>query len=64
MEERKCSFCNRKIEAGTGKIYAKKDGTVYYFCSSKCEKNMIELGRVPKGSSGPSKGGRAWRGPS
>ncbi len=48
MEERKCSFSNRKIEAGTGKIYAKKDGTVYYFCSSKCEKNMIELGRVPR----------------
>ncbi|AET65310.1 50S ribosomal protein L24e [Methanothrix harundinacea] len=48
MEERKCSFCNRKIEAGTGKIYAKKDGTVYYFCSSKCEKNMIGLGRVPR----------------
>jgi large subunit ribosomal protein L24e len=48
MEERKCSFCNRNVEAGTGKIYAKKDGTVYYFCSSKCEKNMVGLKRVPR----------------
>ena len=48
MEERKCSFCNRNIESGTGKIYAKKDGTVYYFCSSKCEKNMVGLKRVPR----------------
>jgi len=43
-----CSFCNATIAPGTGKIYAKKDGTVYYFCSSKCEKNMIKLGRVPR----------------
>lgn len=48
MEERKCSFCNKTIESGSGKIYAKKDGTVYYFCTSKCEKNMIKLGRVPR----------------
>lgn len=48
MEERMCSFCNTTIAPGTGKIYAKKDGTVYYFCSSKCEKNMIKLGRVPR----------------
>ena len=48
MEERICSFCNTTIAPGTGKIYAKKDGTVYYFCSSKCEKNMIKLRRVPR----------------
>jgi large subunit ribosomal protein L24e len=47
MEERKCSFCNRAIEPGTGKLYARKDGTVYYFCSSKCEKNH-RLGRVTR----------------
>ncbi|HWQ18300.1 MAG TPA: 50S ribosomal protein L24e [Methanotrichaceae archaeon] len=39
MEERKCSFCNKVIEPGTGKLYAKKDGTTFYFCSSKCENN-------------------------
>ena len=26
----------------------KKDGSIYFFCSSKCEKNMIKLGRVPR----------------
>ena len=45
MEERKCSFCNKTIEPGTGKLYAKKDGTV--FCSAKCENN-VALGRVTR----------------
>ncbi|HSV42813.1 MAG TPA: hypothetical protein VLH13_05320, partial [Methanomassiliicoccales archaeon] len=25
-----------------------KDGTVYLFCTMKCEKNMIDLKRVPR----------------
>lgn len=33
---------------GTGKMYVKKDGAVYFFCSSKCEKNKIKLNRVPR----------------
>ena len=28
-EIRKCSFCGQDIEPGTGKMYVKKDGTVY-----------------------------------
>jgi large subunit ribosomal protein L24e len=56
MEERKCSFCDKEIEPGSGKIYAKKDGTVYYFCSSKCEKNMMKLRRVPRRVEWASKG--------
>ncbi|HNX40527.1 MAG TPA: 50S ribosomal protein L24e, partial [Methanothrix sp.] len=32
---------------GTGKLYAKKDGTVFYFCSAKCENN-VALGRVTR----------------
>ncbi|HNY34017.1 MAG TPA: 50S ribosomal protein L24e, partial [Methanothrix soehngenii] len=47
MEERKCSFCNKTIEPGTGKLYAKKDGTVFFFCSAKCENN-VALGRVTR----------------
>jgi large subunit ribosomal protein L24e len=47
MEDRKCSFCNRTIPPGTGKLYARKDGTVYYFCSSKCQNNH-SLGRVTR----------------
>ena len=40
-----CSFCNKEIEEGTEKMYVKKDGSIYFFCSSKCGKNMIKLGR-------------------
>jgi len=41
----KCSFCSKEIPDGTGVMYVKKDGTTYYFCSSKCEKNMLKLKR-------------------
>jgi len=43
----KCTFCGRQIEKGTGKMYVKKDGKIFYFCSMKCEKNMIKLKRKP-----------------
>ena len=43
-----CSFCGEKIERGTGKMYVKKDGAILYFCSSKCERNQLKLGRVPR----------------
>ena len=43
----KCSFCGNVIEKGTGKMFVKKDGKVLYFCSSKCEKNMLKLRRKP-----------------
>ncbi len=48
VEKRNCSFCGDPIEPGTGKMYIKKDGTVYSFCSNKCKKNRIDLGRVPR----------------
>ncbi|NPA86246.1 MAG: 50S ribosomal protein L24e [bacterium] len=43
-----CSFCGRKIPPGKGKMVVFNDGRIYYFCSSKCEKNMLKLGRNPK----------------
>ncbi|MEM0150812.1 MAG: 50S ribosomal protein L24e [Thermoplasmata archaeon] len=46
--KRYCSFCGNEIEPGTGKMYVKKDGSILYFCSSKCQKNMLKLGRNPK----------------
>ena len=45
---RTSSLCNKEIEEGTGKMYVKRDGSIYFFCSIKCEKNMIKLGRVPR----------------
>ena len=41
----KCSFCQKDIMKGTGKMFVKKDGKVLYFCTGKCEKNMIKLKR-------------------
>ncbi|MEK6808261.1 MAG: 50S ribosomal protein L24e [Nanoarchaeota archaeon] len=41
----KCTFCGEVIALGTGKMFVKNDGKVLYFCSSKCEKNMLNLGR-------------------
>ena len=48
VERRICSFCGNEIEPGTGKLYIRKDGTIYYFCSSKCQKNLLKLKRVPR----------------
>ncbi|MFP4654808.1 MAG: 50S ribosomal protein L24e [Methanohalobium sp.] len=47
MEHRKCSFCGEMLEPGTGKLYVRKDGTSFYFCSSKCQNNY-KLGRLPR----------------
>ncbi|MFP4400382.1 MAG: 50S ribosomal protein L24e [Candidatus Woesearchaeota archaeon] len=41
----KCSFCGTEIPSGTGKMFVKKDGKIFWFCSSKCEKNQLSLGR-------------------
>jgi len=48
VERRVCTFCGGVIEPGTGRMYIKKDGAVFQFCTSKCFKNMVELGRVPR----------------
>lgn len=40
-----CSFCGNALSKGTGLLYAKKDGSIMYFCSAKCKKNMLTLGR-------------------
>ncbi|MEF8848558.1 MAG: 50S ribosomal protein L24e [Candidatus Thermoplasmatota archaeon] len=48
VERRTCTFCGEEIEPGTGKMYIKKDGTIYHFCGSKCQKNMLKLKRIPR----------------
>lgn len=48
VREIKCSFCGSTIEFGTGMMYVKNDGVTLNFCSSKCRKNMIKLGRNPR----------------
>jgi len=41
----KCSFCDREIVPASGRMYVKKDGTTFYFCSMKCNKNQLKLKR-------------------
>lgn len=41
----RCSFCGKDFRFGTGIMYVKSDGTVYWFCSSKCRKSQLKLGR-------------------
>ncbi|MFH2106600.1 MAG: 50S ribosomal protein L24e [Candidatus Micrarchaeota archaeon] len=40
-----CTFCSEDLPRGTGLIFSKKDGTLSYYCSSKCKKNHISLKR-------------------
>lgn len=44
---RKCSFCGVAIHKGKGIIYVKSDGSILFFCSSKCRRNMLLLKRKP-----------------
>jgi len=45
---RKCSFCGKQIEPGTGLLLVRNDGALLWFCSSKCKKNALELKRNPR----------------
>jgi len=38
---KKCVFCGNEIGPGTGKMLVDHSGTVSFFCSSKCEKNVF-----------------------
>lgn len=29
-------------------MYVRRDGRIFYFCSGKCEKNMLKLKRNPR----------------
>ena len=53
-----CSFCGSGIEPGTGKMFVKRDGTIFYFCSTKCQNNQ-RLGRGPRRVAGTKAGRRA-----
>ncbi|MEM2289041.1 MAG: nucleoside-diphosphate kinase [Candidatus Hadarchaeales archaeon] len=44
MPERTCHFCGGGLEPGTGLMFVRRDGTVHFFCSSKCERNF-RMGR-------------------
>ncbi len=41
----KCIFCGCEQADFKGTYLLKNDGTVAYYCSNKCRKNHIKLGR-------------------
>ncbi|MAH32891.1 50S ribosomal protein L24e [archaeon] len=43
----KCTFCGNNMPIGTGKMFVQKDAKILYFCSMKCEKNLLKLKRKP-----------------
>ncbi|MGD8505837.1 MAG: 50S ribosomal protein L24e [Candidatus Bathyarchaeota archaeon] len=42
---RRCSFCGQDFPAGTGILFVRNDGSLLWFCSSKCRKNSTKLHR-------------------
>lgn len=44
----KCSFCGREEHSFIGIHLINNDGTVSFFCSSKCRKNTLKLRRDRK----------------
>jgi len=47
VEQKNCSFCGGAIDPGTGKMFVRTDGSIFYFCGSKCQNNF-RLGRAPR----------------
>jgi len=43
----KCVFCGKEIKKGTGTLYVYKTGKNSWFCSMKCQKNLLKLKRKP-----------------
>jgi len=42
---RLCSFCGHDFPPGIGIMYVRNDGTILWFCSSKCRKSSVKLRR-------------------
>lgn len=47
-EQRVCSFCGEPLEPGTGTMFIKKDGSVYYFDQRRCQKSLLTQGRLAR----------------
>ncbi len=46
--DKTCNFFVRPVPKGSGSMLANNDGTVLWFCSSKCKKNALVLKRDPR----------------
>ncbi|MEM3852537.1 MAG: 50S ribosomal protein L24e [Methanomassiliicoccales archaeon] len=48
VEKRNCNFCGNEIEPGTGRMYVRVDGSVFFFDRHKCYSNFVRLRRIPR----------------
>jgi len=48
LSGKKCSFCGREVRPAYGTMLVRNDGSIEYFCSSKCRKNALNLKRDPR----------------
>jgi large subunit ribosomal protein L24e len=48
LSQKRCSFCGGEILPGLGTAYVRNDGSMLWFCSSKCRKSMLKLKRDPR----------------
>ncbi|MGB9660137.1 MAG: 50S ribosomal protein L24e [Nitrososphaerales archaeon] len=46
--QKKCSFCGKDVTLGYGLMLVRNDGSIYWYCSSKCRKNSLKLRRDPR----------------
>lgn len=44
----KCTYCNEEVRKGQGTVYVYKTGNMSYFCSNRCYKYGIVIGRNVK----------------
>jgi len=47
-EQRVCSFCGFPLEPGTGTMFVKKDGSVYFFDKRRCQQSLLKFGRLAR----------------
>jgi large subunit ribosomal protein L24e len=48
ISQKKCSFCGGALQAGFGTMFVRGDGSILWFCSSKCRKSLLHLKRDPR----------------
>lgn len=47
-EQRVCTYCGNPLEPGTGSMFVKRDGSVYYFDQRRCHQALLKFGRLAR----------------
>ncbi|MDI6806807.1 MAG: 50S ribosomal protein L24 [Candidatus Aenigmarchaeota archaeon] len=44
----RCSFCNRELPKGSGKMFVRSSGEILYFCRARCQSYYFMKRKVKK----------------